>query len=333
MNSTIRIGLIGAGRIARVHARSISRIDGACLAAVYDLDFGKASEVARDFGGKAFARPDDVLSSSAEAVIICVPTFLHRRFAMGAIRAGKHVLCEKPIAPSLEEAGEMIARAGSAGIKFLVGHVLRFHPAFKKLQKMLSEGTLGTVRHIHASRLSGGAGGSWEKWLLEKPEGLGVFDLNIHDLDFIHWVLGRPSSVAANGIANSQGNFLHVDTLLKFPLGARASVEGSFLIPRSHPFQYELRMLGEKGCLSFSYRGTSYDDPGAKQEIVFFADERVERIEIPAQDPYEEEMRYFLRCVTDNLKVEIGTGEDARAALQMVLAVRKSAETGLPLEI
>lgn len=329
----IRVGIIGAGRIARVHAKAIGKIEGASLGAVYDQDFEKARQLAGVFGGRVFDDPEALLSSQVEAVIVCAPTFFHKKFTLEAIQAGKHVLCEKPIAGSLDEAEEMIARAKQGRVKFMVGHVLRFHPAFTTIQKLLAEGNLGSIRHLHASRVSGGAGSSWERWLLERPEGLGVFDLNIHDLDFIHWVLGKPSVVTAMGIANTMGNYLHVDTLLKFLSGVRASVEGSFLIPKSHPFQYELRILGDQGCIVFTYRGTTYDDPGARQEIFFFNHHGVEPIEVAALDPYEEEMRYFLKCIRDDLEVAIGTGEDARAALQTALAARKSAQTGLPVEI
>ncbi len=324
----IRIGLIGAGRVARVHARSIGKIKEATLSSVYDIETDRARKLASDFGGRAFENPGDFWQSSFEAVVISVPTFLHREMALAAIQSGRHVLCEKPIASSLEEAGEMIDGAHKAGIRFLVGHVLRFHPAYEMIRDLLREGGLGKVRQLRASRVSGGAGNSWKRWLLEKPEGLGVFDLNIHDLDFIHSILGKPSRVRAAGICVPQRPFHHVDALLEFPSGAKANVEGSFLVPPSHPFQYELRIIGEKGCLSYRFRGANYQDEQARQEVLFYTGERAESFAISPRDPYELEMRYFLSCAIGGEKVEIGTGEDARGALEIALAVRKAALAG-----
>jgi predicted dehydrogenase len=329
----IRIGLIGAGRIARVHARTIGKIKEASLASVYDLETDRARQLASDFGGRAFANPGDFWRSPFEAAVISVPTFLHREMTLAAIQSGRHVLCEKPIASSLEEAGEMIDRARGAGIRFLVGHVLRFHPAYEMIQDRLREGRLGEVRHLRASRVSGGAGGSWKRWLLERPEGLGVFDLNIHDLDFIYSVLGKPCRVKGAGICAPQQPFHHVDALLEFSSGAKANVEGSFLVPPSHPFQYELRIIGEKGCLSYNFRGANYEDAGARQEVLFYMGEKAESLEIQAKDPFEREMRYFLRCAKSGENVEIGTGEDARGALEIALAARQSSLTGQVIDL
>ena len=327
----IKLGIIGAGRIAKVHARSIGRTEGAILVATFDQDYGRANQLAESFGGCAFEKIEYFWESPVDAVVVCVPTFFHKKFTLDAIRAGKHVLCEKPIASNLAEAEEMIISAEKGKVRFMVGHVLRFHPAFCRIKKLLQEGYLGSIQHLHASRLSGAAQSSWEQWLLDRPEGLGVLDLTIHDLDFIHWVLGRTSSVMASGIANAQGNFLHIDTLLKFPNGTKASTEGSFLLPRQHPFQYELRILGEKGSISFAYRGTTYHDPQADMEILCYMNEKIESIEIPAMDPYEDELRYFLHCIGADKKIEIGTGEDSKVALELALAARRSSELGFPV--
>jgi len=228
----IKLGLIGAGRVARVHAQTIQKIDGASLVAIFDQEYAKASHLAGAFGGKAFEKIEDFWESPVEAVIVCVPIFFHKKFTLEAIRIGKHVLCEKPIAGNLSEAEEMMVGVEKAKIKFMVGHVLRFHPAFRWIKSLLQGGGLGSIRHIRASRVSGASSSSWEEWLLDRPEGLGVLDLSIHDIDCLHWMLGKASSVMATGIINDRGNFLHMDMLFIYHHGAKACIEGSFLVPR-----------------------------------------------------------------------------------------------------
>jgi len=179
--------------------------------------------------------------------------------------------------------------------------------------------------------VSGGAGNSWKRWLLERPDGLGVIDLNIHDLDLLHWILGRPASIIAKGIAHESGTFHHLDSLLEFRGKVRASVEGSFLPPPQHPFQYRLRLLGSEGSLEFDFRGMSYEDAAASQEIIVYAKEKRESVSVPMADPYEDEMRYFLGCIKEKKQVERGNPADAQAALEIALAARQSAQKGQPV--
>lgn len=329
----IKLGIIGAGRVARIHAKAIQKIKGASLISIFDQEYTRANEFARAFGSRSFKKIEDFWKSPVEAVIICVPTFFHKKYAVEAVQMGKHVLCEKPIASSLSEADEMIISVKKAKVKFMVGHVLRFHPAFCQIKNLLQKGELGSIRHIHASRVSGAAHASWAGWLLEHPAGLGALDLSIHDLDLLQWFLGKASSVMAMGVANERGNFFHVDMLFTFQHGAKACIEGSFLVPRHHPFQYKLRILGDQGCISFAYSGMTYSDAKAQQNLLYYRDEKIDILEIQDKDPYEEEICYFLQCIKEDLNIELGTAEEAKIALEMALAAKKSAELGLPVDL
>jgi len=326
----IKVGIIGAGRVSRVHARAIQKIPEASLSSVFDPEGERSRALTAAFGGKAVDRVDELWESPVEAVIICPPTFLHKEYCLEAVRAGKHVLCEKPIASSLEDAREMIDKAREAGIRFLVGHALRFHPAFLRIQDFLRGGNLGSIRHFQASRVSGGAGGSWKRWLLERPDGLGVIDLNIHDLDLLYWMLGRPASILAKGIAHESGTFHHLDSLLEFRGNIRAAVEGSFLPPSQHPFQYRLRLLGSEGSLEFGFRGMSYEDAAASQEMNIYTKRKRESVSLPMDDPYVSEIKYFLDCIKEKKQVQRGNPADAQTALEIALAARESAQTGQP---
>lgn len=127
----VRIGLLGCGFIGKVHAKAYAQIPDAKVVAVVDRDSGRAKEVAEELGAEVVPVVDDLLSrQDIDMVDVCLPTYLHADHVIAAARAGKHVLCEKPMALSLEQADAMIEATEQAGVAFMVGHTLRFWPEY-----------------------------------------------------------------------------------------------------------------------------------------------------------------------------------------------------------
>src|SRR5262249_37879271 len=166
------------------------------------------------------------------AVDICVPNDLHREYALKAALAQKHILCEKPIALSLEDAAAMVEAARSAGVLLLIAHPLRFWPEYVRIRYILRSGGLGrwftiTMRRMLSLLISARGEGGWR----HSPERMGgaILDLQIHDLDFLYWTFGLPESVYCASVCSADGGRNHNHALFHFPGGMTALVESSYM--------------------------------------------------------------------------------------------------------
>jgi predicted dehydrogenase len=149
----IRIGIVGAGAIGAEHARAIATLPGAALTAVYNPRPARAQELAARHGAAACATLDEWIES-VDVVDICSPTDMHAEQTIAALGAGRHVLCEKPIALRVGDGDQVIAAAEAAGTVFMVAHVLRFWPEYRMVQRLIASGGLGAPHTAAARRLN-----------------------------------------------------------------------------------------------------------------------------------------------------------------------------------
>ncbi|MCR4402970.1 MAG: Gfo/Idh/MocA family oxidoreductase [Firmicutes bacterium] len=329
----VRIGILGCGFIGKVHAKAFAHIPNAKVVAVADHDSGRAREVADGLGAEVVATADDVLHrQDIDMVDVCLPTYLHARHVIAAARAGKHVLCEKPMAMNLEEADAMIEAAERADVAFMVGHTLRFWPEYVTIWDLIRRGELGRPVALSAARLGTQPMYSWDGWLLDPGRGGGaVPDLHIHDIDYIAWLLGRPKAVVARGKRSANGGWNHVFTTLDYGDGVAAFAEATFLVPSGFPFTMMFRAVCENGTAEFISRaGVNIEarEGAGKTLTVYRKDGTVLRPDTARQDAYEAELAYFVRCVEDGRRPETTTPADARLSLEIVLAAIRSLETG-----
>ena len=136
----IRVGVIGFGYMGKLHAEAYARAPGASVTAIAD-----PNEIAIPAGARRYADYRELLASNVDAVSVCVPTHLHCQITLDALAAGKHVLLEKPIAVSLEEAGRMLGSARQAGKTLFVGMTHRFYPELQEARRLLDEGSIGEI--------------------------------------------------------------------------------------------------------------------------------------------------------------------------------------------
>ncbi|MGQ9586740.1 MAG: Gfo/Idh/MocA family protein [Anaerolineae bacterium] len=330
----VRVALIGAGRIARVHARSLQTLPEATLAGVFDPDPEQAGRFAREFSTPCFPSLDALWASpDVDAVAVCSPLFLHRDHVVGAAGAGKHVFCEKPIALTLSEADAMIAAAQEAGVTFMVGHVVRFMAEYARIRDLVAEGALGEIRALYAARLSGIAEGSWKGWMLQPGKGLAALDAHIHDLDYVLWLMGPAQRVRASGWRFPTGTWAHATSWIEWGDGRVAVAEASFGVPLGFPFTMFLRAIGSEGAAVFSFEGDDYATPWRKTLTLYRRGHAPKTLDTTPLNPYQEEMADFLRCVREGCAPERGNPADARAALALTLAVQHSLETGQEVEV
>jgi predicted dehydrogenase len=184
----LKIGLIGAGHLGKIHLKLLQEIDSMHLAGFYDSDTDVSAAVEKEFGVKAFAHVEELLAVS-DAVDIVTPTISHHHYACKALRAGKHVFIEKPICTTIEEGREIERLAEEAGMKVQIGHVERFNPAYTAAIPYLEN-----PMFIETHRLA-----------QFNPRGTDVsvvLDLMIHDIDIVlHTIRSGVKKISASGVA------------------------------------------------------------------------------------------------------------------------------------
>ncbi len=232
----LRVGVIGAGHFGRYHALKLAASARAELAGVHDRNPERARLVAAEAGGHALSLPD--LLPGCEAVVVAVPAASHHAIGVAALCAGRHVLMEKPIAATLEEADALAALARARGLVLQVGHLERFSAAHGAIR-----GRAGTPLYIEASR-----SGPF------KPRGTDVsvvLDLMIHDLDLVLELAGSPlEAVEAVGAPVASARVDLANARLRFASGAVATISASRVAPR---MERRMRIFGARGCVAVDF--------------------------------------------------------------------------------
>lgn len=349
----VSFGIVGSGFMGQSHAKALAAIPDACVRWICGRDTDKVSELASQVGGQGTTDLEEVLADPlVDAVLVCVPTGLHKDVAIEALRAGKRVLCEKPVALTLAEADAMIAAAAEAARRagivegdrehlaahfLMIGHVLRFWPEYEELQALNEQGAFGGIASLELERLS--TAPKWADWFSDLSMSGGmVVDLMVHDFDIACSLLGVPQTVTAWGAKPPSGDWKHVHVLITFAGGGKAHVVGSHLMPPAYPFTSSVRVVGEQGAAEYrcTAGGTSVTDSAAMPSpLIYYSAEgvRYPLEEGVAADPYARQLAYFIGCVRENRAVERGTPLQAKTALAVALAARQSLATGTSVGI
>jgi predicted dehydrogenase len=336
----IGVGIAGAGFMGMTHAKAYATLENAEVVAVADISSNKASEIAnltKVAGFKTYSSVEGMINDpSVDVVDICLPTFLHAEYTVMAAEAGKNVLCEKPIALSLDQADEMIEAIKETDMKFMVAHVLRFLHEYQALKDIYDKRRIGSITSLACRRLSPTPRWSWQDWVLRpKTSGSAALDLHIHDVDYIIHLLGKPSSVY------SQGTSDHIYTIYEYPSG-KPSVfaEGGWDLPEEFPFRMSYAAVFEKGFVEFrSDREPSLTIyPAEKQKHLPKKLEPSVRMKDKVGDiskivGYYNEIKYFIDCVDKGIQPTVITPEDARTALEVNLKEIESAKSGKKISI
>lgn len=316
MNS-VNVGVIGGvGAMGYNHARVYYRLDNANLiGGVSDVSESTLSKVSKKYDTKGYNDYMDLLKNpEIEAVSVCVPTTHHYNVVMAAIEHGKHVLVEKPIAFTLNEAEGMIEAAKEKGVKLSTGHVERFNPAVQKAKELIEMDIIGDVVSASAKRV-----GPFPPRI--KDVGVAI-DLAIHDLDVMYYLFDDD----VTQVYATMGSILekceyedHAEIMTKFANGITGILEVNWLTPYK---RRALEITGTDGIISIDYMDQSVDVAGK------FA----QKVDIQREEPLKYEITSFLNSIMDNKDMEI-TGEDGLNALKMVLAANMSSKEQLPVKL
>ena len=336
----IRVGLAGLGFMGGTHAQCYAALPNAKLAAVCDVEQDRRERFADTYGAKPYASLDEMLAADLDMVDLCLPTYLHRKAVQAAAAAGKHILCEKPMALTAADCDAMMKAVNNAGVRFMVAHVIRFWPEYQVIKQILDSGRLGKIQWMSATRLSPPPTWSWQEWIFDpKRSGGAVLDLHIHDLDFIAWVLGKPKAVFASGVKTKRGALDSIfTTTTGHPQGGVALAQGCLDMAAQYPFTMALTVNLEGGAIEFNSRlspslliapregGIEY--PEVPQPEVRATASAGTAGNISALGGYFVEVQYFVDCLARGETPSVVTPEEAKYAVQLCLAATNSAETG-----
>lgn len=316
----LRVGLVGCGFMGRMHANVYGLLEGARLVSVMDRLPEKSEKFGQDFNVRVHSDFDEFLASDElDAVDVCLPTYLHREFTVKALEAGKHVLCEKPMALTVEDADAMIAAAGANNRQLMIGHCIRFWPEYALLKKYSDDGRLGTLRSINLTRYGEFPHWSTDNWLADQAlSGGGVLDMHIHDTDFILYLLGQPISQHSWGTIDSRGPS-HVFTTMTYP-GCVAHLEGGWNLPNYTPFKMAFRAVFDNGAMIMDGGPLTVYETGKEPTIPEFP--RMEAQgggNISDLGGYYHEIKYFVDCLTQDRAFETVTPQTSRASLAATL--------------
>ena len=326
-----RVAIIGPGSICRTYAEALKTSEKVKIVAIAGRDTEKGRAMAAEYQVPYYTDQEEMYSTEAlDAVLICTPTFTHEEMVRRAISHKVHIMCEKPFVLNEEIAKCLIAEAENAGLKLMVMHVVRFWPEYVAVKNMIRNGELGEIKNVYLNRLSSHP--TWATWHRDpKKSGGGLYDLHIHDIDYLYDVFGNVESVYAVGKQEDSGCFNNVSTILKFESGTSAVVEGFMDITGSFGFTTNVRVNGSEASIEMLSKNVYLADGSigrANKLVSYGKDSSPLIIETDRYNPYAEETEYFAECVRNNTEITRVSNDGVVQVLKILKAIQDSLEQG-----
>lgn len=326
----VRIGLVGAGGMAAVYADSIAEIDGATVAAVASPN--SAETFVREYVPSATAYADYERLYDEErldSVAVLTPTDTHEAVVTAAADRGLDVICEKPLARTMDGAHAIRDAVEQSGITFMTAHVIRFFPAYAEAKARVDAGDIGTPGVARTKRAFGFEGS--RGWFDDEAQSGGVLlDLAVHDFDYLRWVLGDVERVFTRRTGWDRDGSSDVSlTVLRFENGAVGHVEAWWVEVPTVPFTEALEIAGDDGHVEY--------DIDEVQPLRRFGTDEVQSPRDPvgddlplAQDGYDRQLEQFVDCVETGAEPPVSV-DDGLQSMRVALAAIESAERGAPV--
>jgi predicted dehydrogenase len=319
MSRQAKVGIIGFGFMGTIHFDIYKNSRKAAVSAMADVDPAKRAgdirKVFANIGGGDNSKPVDlsgihvyedgmdlINDPEVELVDICVPVYLHKQYALAAIAAGKHVMCEKPLARTSADAQEIADAAQKAGVKIMAGMCVRFWPEYAHAFKLIKSGSAGKIRSATFKRVSPDMNNiGWQNWFMKADlSGGALLDLHLHDVDFIRQLIGMPKSVTAFGMTmNSDHGIDHVMARYDFGDGSLVTAEGGWAPAKGTPFEMSFQIVCEKMTLRFA---------AVDGYSLIYENGKIEKPQ-PAADGlptgWHVELHYLLDCILNDVKPDM----------------------------
>ncbi|GLI51793.1 MULTISPECIES: Gfo/Idh/MocA family oxidoreductase [Tepidanaerobacter] len=342
----INVGIIGCGKIAQVrHIPEYLDNKNCRLVGFYDKNPDRTKEIAQKYGGIAYASCEELLSNpTIDAVSVCVSNNLHAQITIEALRAGKHVLCEKPMATTLEDCKAMVKAAEDAGKKLLIGHNQRLAPAHRRAKKLVEEGLIGDIITFKTTFGHGGPE-TWsidagpDVWFFDKNTAVmgAMADLGIHKTDLIQFLTGKKivettAKLATLNKKTSDGKPISVDDnafcIYKMENGIIGIMTASWTY--YGPEDNSTILYGTKGIMRI------YDDPQYAIKVLMHDGEKInfemEGIQTNEKQTKSGVIDLFVDSILNDRDTEL-SGKAALSSMKAVFASIESSEKGKTITI
>jgi UDP-N-acetylglucosamine 3-dehydrogenase len=332
----VKIGVIGCGSIAQHrHLPEYKMNEQVELVAVCDIDEERANSIARQYGTKAYTNYEELLASgTVEAVSVCTPNYLHAPISVAALNSGVHVLCEKPMATSEEEAKAMIEAAKVNEKKLMIGHNQRFVASHQKARQLIESGDIGK---IYSFRTAFGHGGpqQWSvdgtnSWFFKKDEAFigAMGDLGVHKTDMLRYILGEEIVEVGAFVESNAKDYSNVDDNAVCVLKTESGIIGTLAASWAYNGKEDNSTIvyGEKGILRLE------DDPTYSLVAQYATGEVVdyELGKIQSNDEGGQSNSHVIEQFVDAIiedKASPVPGEEGLKSLAVILAALKSSQT------
>lgn len=320
----IKVGLIGCGFMGGMHS--------ACYAALANLGVKvtAVADVRRDYaenlanGAEIYATGMELIEKAdVDVVDVCLPTHLHAAHAVAAMKAGKNVFVEKPIAFKDEDMELILATEKETGAKVQVGQVIRQWTEYVWLKKAVDAGTFGKIQHAMFRRMSSRPEWAWEGWLhqVDKSGGVAV-DMHVHDVDFVRYIMGEPDVVKAHAHRDAEGVIQQINAVYGYGNNVSVAVESGWDYPADFPFTADFRVkfdkatvIGGGGVVNvYPVGGAAYQ---AELEEEFQGDNDIGG-NISSLGGYYNELKYFVEGLQGKNDLSVATVSEAIKSVQLV---------------
>ena len=341
-----KVAMLGAGFIADIHLESFARfVPDAQITAIFSRTAEHAERVARHWSiPQWFTDVDELIAKAdCEVVDICLPNFLHHRVVIAAARAGKHVIIEKPLCVTLEEADDMIAVCREHGRKLMYAEELCFAPKYERVRHLVKEGAVGDIYMLKQLEKHSGPHSDWF-WNVDQSGGGVLMDMGCHAFGWFRWMLG--GSPVVKSVWATMDTVRHKERtrgednticVVEFEHGVIGLAEDSWAKPGGMDDRIEV--YGSKGvsfadlfrgnsASTYSEEGYNYaaEKAGTTQGWTYTIFEEV------FNQGYPHELQHFITCVRED-RQPLVTGEDGRAVLEIIYAAYASARTGAKIPL
>jgi predicted dehydrogenase len=335
MERKICVGIVGSGYISKTHIDALRTIPDVEVIAVADVDLERGRKFAElNNVPKVYPNHTEMLKDAAiDAIVVAVPNCFHAPVAIDALEAGKHVICEKPLALTIEDAEKMIETARRKGLVLAHAEELCFIPKFIRAQEMMKSGGIGKPYLLRQCEKHAGPYSPWF-WIPEQAGGGILMDMGCHSIECIRFFLGKPK---VKSVTAHMGTYLHgkitkeedlVIIIMEFEDGTIGQVEASWTLKGGMDSTFEIfgtegvvyaDLLKGNGMRAFSEKGF----PGMDDSTGWtFPD-----YEWLWNNGYPQEDAHFIDCMRKGT-VPVESGEDGLAVLEIILAAYHSAGIG-----
>lgn len=335
----IRVGIVGSGFMGRTHAKGVEMTEGARLVAV--AGGSRAPKLAKEFGAETLGSGKDLCRrKDIDAVVVATPHQNHTEYVLAALKAGKHVLVEKPMATTVEDCDRMMIEAMKLDLRLSVGYHQRFREVNIEAREIITIGKIGKVIDIQAFMVGGG-GSKGHPWMHEAAAGGWLLGYGVHILDLLRWFLASdPMWLVSNSGTRAEDVPVENTTqmIMRFSTGERVAFWCTNIAPAGFPgVGCGIWLMGEKGCimldsfgkLQLAMKGGPWQTVAEQPRLQFAGDAMLAPSRMGA---YAGLMDDFICACREGREPEVNA-TDGKAGVVIALAAYESGRTGKPVEL